>query len=191
LLTASAAMATFFFYFFSLLTIVSALFVVFNRDTVNSAMCMIVAFAGVAALFVLLNAYFLAALQVIVYAGAVMVLFLFIIMLLDTGERHRPLVHGVNLLLGIVSAILLVIGALWLAGQYPVTVTPPPAPMMPPDNNPLAYASSAKAFGIGLFSRYMLPFEVTGFLLLIAMVGIIVLSKRLTPPPPPANPPSR
>jgi len=85
---------------------------------------------------------------VVVYAGAVMVLFLFIIMLLDTGERHRSLVHGFNLLLGIVSAVLLIIGALWLAGQFPVTVTPPLAPMMPPDNNPLAYASSAKAFAL-------------------------------------------
>ncbi len=185
-------MATFFFYFFSLLTIVSALYVVLSRDTVNSAMGMIVAFVGIAAMFLLLNAYVLFALQVIVYAGAVMVLFLFIIMLLDTGDRHRPMVHGFNLLLGIVSAILLVVGAIWLAGQFPLTVTPPAeAPLMPPDNNPLAFATTAKAFGIGLFSRYMLPFEVTGFLLLIAMVGVIVLSKRLPPPAPAPNQPPR
>jgi NADH-quinone oxidoreductase subunit J len=177
-------MATFFFYFFSALTIVGALFVVFKLDPVNGAMGMIVALVGVAAMFGLLAAYFLAMLQVLVYAGAVMVLFLFIIMLLNAGERHRPLVHGFDLLVGLVSLILLVIGAAWLATQFPVNVAPPPAPLMPPANDPLAYAITAKAFGYGLFTRYMLPFEVTGFLLLIAMVGVIVLSKRVSPPPP-------
>jgi NADH-quinone oxidoreductase subunit J len=112
-----------------------------------------------------------------------MVLFLFIIMLLDTSGRHRPIVHGFDLLFGLVGLILLVVGAMWLAGQYPVTVTPPAvAPQMPPMENPLAFATTAKAFGYGLFTRYLLPVEVTGFLLLIAMVGIIVLSKRLAPP---------
>ena len=82
-------MVTIVFYFFSTLTLLAALFVVVNRNTVNSAMCMIVAFVGVAALFVLLQAYFLAMLQIVVYAGAVMVLFLFIIMLLDTQARER------------------------------------------------------------------------------------------------------
>jgi len=182
-------MAAFFFYFFSALSILAALFVVLNREAVNSAMCMIVSFVGVAALFVLLEAYFLAVLQVLVYAGAVMVLFLFIIMLLDTRERNRPRLGGFNLFAGVVSLILLAAGAAWLAHQFPLSVAPQAAPLMPPDDNPLAYATSAKAFGYGLFTRYMLPFQVTGFLLLIAMVGVIVLSKR--PAAPPANEPQR
>ncbi|MGA2052388.1 MAG: NADH-quinone oxidoreductase subunit J [Opitutales bacterium] len=176
-------MATFFFYFFSALTILGALFLVFKLDPVNGAMGMIVSLVGVAVLFLLLQAFFLAMLQIVVYAGAVMVLFLFIIMLLNAGERHRPLVHGFDLLVGLVSFVVLLVGAGWLASQYPVTVTPPPAPLMPPADNPLGYAITAKAFGYGLFTRYLLPFELTGFLLLAAMVGIIVLSKRIPPPP--------
>jgi NADH-quinone oxidoreductase subunit J len=177
---AVSAMAAFFFYFFSALTIVGALFVVFHRNPVNSAMCMIVALVGVAALFGLLHAYFLAMLQVVVYAGAVMVLFLFIIMLLDT-EAGRP-ISAPNALAGVLALLILAIGAKWLADHYAFPVTPPAvqAEALPPPNNPLAYATSAKAFGYGLFTKYMLPFQVTGFLLLIAMVGVIVLSKRPT-----------
>jgi NADH-quinone oxidoreductase subunit J len=175
-------MVTIVFYFFSTLTLLAALFVVVNRNTVNSAMCMIVAFVGVAALFVLLQAYFLAMLQIVVYAGAVMVLFLFIIMLLDTQARERVRFGRADIVAGAVAFICLAFGAVWLARHYPVGVTPPPAPAMPPSDNPLAYATSAKAFGYGLFTRYLLPFQVTGFLLLIAMVGVILLSNRLPPP---------
>lgn len=173
-------MAAFLFYFFSTLTIVAALFVVINRDAVNSAMCMIVALAGVAGLFYVLGAYFLAALQIIVYAGAVMVLFLFIIMLLDTTARHRLRLSEINLVFVCAVLVALVGGALWLAHQYPIAPAPTPAvvPALPNDQQPLAYASASKAMGYGLFTRYMLPFEVAGFLLLIAMVGVIVLSKR-------------
>ncbi len=172
-------MAAFLFYLFSTLTIVAALFVVINRDAVNSAMCMIVALAGVAGLFYVLGAYFLAALQIIVYAGAVMVLFLFIIMLLDTTARHRLRISEINLVFVCGVLVALVGGALWLAHQFPITVAPAaPVPAMPSDQHPLAYAAASKAMGYGLFTRYMLPFEVAGFLLLIAMVGVIVLSKR-------------
>jgi NADH-quinone oxidoreductase subunit J len=171
-------MAAFLFYFFSTLTIVAALFVVINRDAVNSAMCMIVALAGVAGLFYILGAYFLAALQIIVYAGAVMVLFLFIIMLLDTTARHRLRISEINLVFVCAVLVALIGGALWLAHQYPIAVEPPKFPALPTNQQPMAYASASKAFGFGLFTRYALPFEVAGFLLLIAMVGIIVLSKR-------------
>ena len=74
------------FYIFAAITLVSALIMVLSPNAVNGAMCMIVSFVGTAALFVLLEAYFLAALQILVYAGAVMVLFLFIIMLLDVDK---------------------------------------------------------------------------------------------------------
>jgi NADH-quinone oxidoreductase subunit J len=170
-------MAAFFFYFFSALTILAALLVVLNRDAVNSAMCMIVALAGVAALFVLLQAYFLAVLQIVVYAGAVMVLFLFIIMLLDPKGRRVP-VSEMNLVFGLIALLALALGAFWLARQYPAVADLPAIPQLPTDDAPLGYATAAKTFGYGLFTRYLLPFEVAGLLLLIAMVGVIVLSKR-------------
>jgi len=180
-------MSAFLFYFFSSLTILGALFVVLNRDAVNSAMCMIVALVGVAALFVLLGAYFLAALQIIVYAGAVMVLFLFIIMLLDTTARQRLRISEINFVVVCAVLVALVGGALWLAHQYPAVGELPKVEAMPTDQAPMAYATASKAFGFGLFTRYMLPFQVAGFLLLIAMVGVIVLSKR--PPSDEDSPP--
>jgi len=127
----------------------------------------------------------------VVYAGAVMVLFLFIIMLLDTQTRHRPRFSPLNLLAALAALALLSAAAGWLAYQFHLGVKAPAltaAVEMPPEGNPLGYATDAKAYGFGLFTRYMLPFQVTGFLLLISMVGIIVLSKRsLAPPDSPAK----
>ncbi len=170
-------MSAFLFYFFSAITILAALLVVINREAVTSAMCMILALAGVAALFVLLEAYFLAALQIIVYAGAVMVLFLFIIMLLDTSSR-RIHVTEMNVVTAIISLVVLAGGAIWLAYQFPSVADLPKIQDLPTDQHPLAYSAAAKTFGFGLFTRYMLPFQLAGFLLLTAMVGVIVLSKR-------------
>ncbi|HVU39076.1 MAG TPA: NADH-quinone oxidoreductase subunit J [Opitutales bacterium] len=171
-------MSAFLFYFFSLLTVVAALFVVINRDAVNCALCMVVALAGVGAMFFLLEAPFLGVLQIIVYAGAVMVLFLFIIMLLDETARHRLRISEINLVFVCATLVAMAGAALWLAHQYPSVAQLPKVEPMPTDQNPMAYASASKAFGFGLFTRYLLPFEVAGFLLLIAMVGVIVLSKR-------------
>lgn len=171
-------MSAFLFYFFSLLTIVAALFVVINRDAVNCALCMVVALAGVGAMFFLLDAPFLGVLQIIVYAGAVMVLFLFIIMLLDETARHRLRLSEINLVFVCAALVAMAGAALWLAHQFPAVAQLPTTQPMPSDQNPMAYASAAKSFGFGLFTRYLLPFEISGFLLLIAMVGVIVLSKR-------------
>ncbi len=189
-------MSAFLFYFFSAITICAALLVVMNREAVTSAMCMILVLAGVAALFVLLEAYFLAALQIIVYAGAVMVLFLFIIMLLDTSSR-RIHVTEMNLVAALIALVALAGGAIWLAHQYPAVADLPKIQELPTDQDPLGYATASKTFGFGLFTRYMLPFQVAGFLLLTAMIGVIVLSKRAPKDSndpvkePPPNPESR
>jgi len=170
-------MSAFIFYFASALTILAALLVVLNREAVNSAMCMIVALSGVAVLFVLLQAYFLAVLQIVVYAGAVMVLFLFIIMLLDTTSRRIHMTE-MTLVIGVAALVALAGGAIWLAHQYPAVGQLPEIQQLPTDKAPMAYSAASKAFGYGLFTHYMLPFQVAGFLLLIAMIGIIVLSRR-------------
>ncbi|MEZ5275312.1 MAG: NADH-quinone oxidoreductase subunit J [Opitutaceae bacterium] len=160
------------FYFFAVLAIVCALLVVFSRNAVNAAMFLIVSFLSMAALFVLLGAYFLAVLQVLVYAGAVVVLFLFIIMLLDVkgGKRHsfRPVTALASAL-----ALALMVGATVLFFS-PRNLPSSDAPVV-------AAGSSLKAYGEQLFTTYLLPMQVTGFLLLVAMIGVIVLSKQVRP----------
>ena len=158
----------------------SALAVVFNKNAVNCAMCMIVTLVATAALFILLEAYFLAVLQVLVYAGAVMVLFLFIIMLLDVdksealGLSKRKMVTFARFA-GIALLFFLVFSSF--------------APVHLPETDLLAlselegneltdFKNTAKSFGQILFTKFMLPFQVIGFLLLIAMIGVIVISKK-------------
>ncbi|HEX9782381.1 MAG TPA: NADH-quinone oxidoreductase subunit J [Opitutaceae bacterium] len=162
-----------FFYIFGTLTLTCAMLVMTNRNAVNAAMFLIVSFLGMAALFVLLEAYFLAMIQVLVYAGAVVVLFLFIIMLLDIQGGPRIRTKPLTAVAGLVSVSMLVLGIVWMvrAGALPEPETLPPASGV-----------SMKAFGYSLFTTYLLPMQVTGFLLLVSMIGVIVLSKKFDQP---------
>ena len=161
-------MADFFFYLFAFLTVLAAMGVVVNRNAVNAAMCLLLSFAGVAALFTLLDAGLLAFVFLLVYAGAVVVLFLFVVMLLDVqgGDPRKPYQPITAAAAGVALA-LLVTGLLSLAerGRLPGSVP--------------AAAPGFKEFAARLFTTYLLPVEVTGFLLLIAMLGVVVISKRL------------
>ena len=143
---------------------------------------MILSLVGVAALFVILEAFFLAILQILVYAGAVMVLFLFIIMLLDVNKDTSDLLKDkMTLGASITGFTLLVILTLsvFTGGQHL-----PETALLPVMENPtgeglgIPFTTSAKSFGYSLFTKYMLPFQVTGFLLLAAMIGVIVVSKK-------------
>ena len=164
-------MAEFPFYLFAFLTVAAAAGVVVNRNAVNAALCLLLSFMGMAALFVLLEAYFLAVLQILVYAGAVAVLFLFVIMLFDVkgGDPRKPY-KKIAAGSGLVALALLTTGLLSLAkhGQL-VSADPATVP---------AVGASLKTFGYQLFTTYLLPVEVTGFLLLIAMLGVVVISKK-------------
>ena len=162
-------MTDIFFYIFATITLASAILVVANRNAVNSAVFMILSFLGMASLFVLLEAYFLAVIQVLVYAGAVIVLFLFIIMLLDVKGGDRQKFRPMTAIASIAA------GALLFAGVG-VLVRAPELQVALPEG--AGAGSSLKDFGALLFTRYLLPMQVTGFLLLIAMIGVIVLSKR-------------
>ena len=155
---------------------------ILSRHPITAAMFMIVSMLGVAALFVLLDAFFLAVLQVLVYAGAVMVLFLFIIMLLDVGPEGAksarlawlPGLAGVavTFLLGVLFLSFLpespVHGALWPSLENQPFVS----------GKNLGFSTQVSAFGFGLFTKYMLPLQIAGFMLLAAMVGVIILSKK-------------
>lgn len=168
------------FYIFSALTLLGAVMVVANRNAVNAAMFMILSLVGVAGLFLVLEAFFLAALQVLVYAGAVVVLFLFIIMLINVD---RPLIGRADgaTAIGGFLALLLLLGGCYVLFVGPHALPEPGAPMVgaePPEGNVMGFATSVRAYGYGLFTKYMLPFQVTGFLLLMAMIGVILLSKK-------------
>lgn len=156
---------------FSILTLVFAAGVVFLRSPVSSAMSLVMSFVGLAALFITLDAYFIGVVQVLVYAGAVMVLFLFIIMLLDLRvEKQRSVklsawVGGGIVIGGFVSALCQVIGSL------PALHVTKPAMAYPGIND-------VAAVGVTLFRNYNLPFQVIGVLLLVATIGVVVLSRK-------------
>ena len=159
---------------------------IFSRHPVSAAMFMIVSMVSVAGFFVLLEAFFLAILQVLVYAGAVMVLFLFIIMLLDVGPEagKTSRVKIISGLAGVLCfGILMVLCLIAVVDASPVCASCSSWPALSENSlvngQSLLFSTSVKSFGFGLFSKYMLPIQVAGFLLLAAMVGVIILSKRV------------
>lgn len=162
-------MGSLLFNFFALLTLIAALGAVLNRNTVNAAMCFMLALVGVAGLFVLLEAYLLAFVLLLVYAGAVAALFLFIVMLLDTHGTPRP-VKRMTVIASTVAAALLAVGVL-AVHQQPLLTNASPAGTSP--------GASLKTYAYELFTTYLLPVQVIGFLLLIAMLGVIVLSRKM------------
>ncbi|MGB0409285.1 MAG: NADH-quinone oxidoreductase subunit J [Opitutales bacterium] len=170
------------FYLFAVITLISGLLMVLSPNAVNGAICMIVSFVGTAALFVLLEAYFLAVLQILVYAGAVMVLFLFIIMLLDVDQDGSSYLKDRMTLAGATMGFALL--AMLIVSAFAGGVHLPEPALLPVEANPggegpgIPFTTSAKSFGYSLFTKYMLPFQVTGFLLLAAMIGVIVVSKK-------------
>jgi len=163
-------MTALFFWFFAALMLGFATAVVFNRNPVASALSLVVSFVGLAALFVMLDAYFIGTIQVLVYAGAVMVLFLFIIMLLDMkAEERRKLNTGV-IIGGVVVAAAFVAQLCAVIGDVPFGGR----------TFPRLHEQLYDVQNVGrlLFSSYNLPFQVVGVLLLVATVGVVILSKR-------------
>jgi NADH-quinone oxidoreductase subunit J len=165
---------TFLFYIFAAFAIAGGIGVVINRNPVSSAFAMILSFLGLAALFIQLDAYLVGILQILVYAGAIMVLFLFIIMLLDVpAEEARKfnfaIFSGAILLaVGLASLVLKVLKQ-FDAGKAKLTPLPPETG-----------SSNSDVHQIGelLFTTYWYPVQIIGVLLLVATVGVVVLSKR-------------
>jgi NADH-quinone oxidoreductase subunit J len=161
------------FYVFSAAALIFALLVIanpFSRNAVTSAMFLVLTIGSIAGLFVLLEAYFLAAVQVLVYAGAVMVLFLFVIMLLDLKAEERRGFKGWTRKVSFAIAALSVAVLLYFMfrsfhqsalHRSDGTIEGATAPL-----------------GRLLFTQYLLPFEIVSVLLLVAMIGVILLSKR-------------
>jgi len=187
-------MPSYLFWLFSTIMLIGGAAVTAFRNPVSSALSVVTCFVGLAGLFVGLNAYFVGVIQILVYTGAVMVLFLFIIMLLDIKDEQKraksfaPVVAGLGLSL---AFIVQLIGVL----------TRTPNQITAPSLDPQALAAAAGQFpaqgkiplaladgrlpdthiiGHTLFTQYNLPFQILGVLLLVSTVGVVVLSKKTT-----------
>ena len=160
------------FYLFATLTIASALAVIFARNPVHSVLWLILAFFNAAGLMLLLGAEFIAMLVVIVYVGAVAVLFLFVVMMLDIDFAQlrsgftRNLPFGIIIALVLLAEIIIAVSA-WKAG-----------PALSGREVAATTQPNIVAIGQLLYSRYLFPFEIAGLILLVAMIGAIVLTHR-------------
>ncbi len=190
------------FYFFTTLMLGAGIGVIINRNPVASALCLVLSFVGLAALYVSLDAYLIGTLQILVYAGAVMVLFLFIIMLLDIkAETRRKLnktavVGGAALVLGFAAVLGVVIAQVDggqvqmqslelekaaavranLGGVQDTSITNDLAGDKAAGHKP--NLPDVKLVGETLFTRYTFHLQIIGVLLLVATVGVVVLSRR-------------
>jgi NADH-quinone oxidoreductase subunit J len=164
--------AALFFYLFAGICVASAVMVISSRNPVHSVLFLILAFVNAAGLFVMMGAEFLAMILIVVYVGAVAVLFLFVVMMLDVdfaqlkqgALQYLPL----GMLIGgiFLAELLLVVGA-WIIGPgIPQAITAPIPAQVP----------NIEAIGLVLYTRYVYYFEASGLILLVAMIGAIVLT---------------
>jgi NADH-quinone oxidoreductase subunit J len=164
-------MSAFLFWSFAFLMLVFGVAVIINRNPIASALSLVICFMGLSALFMSLDAFFIGIIQVLVYAGAVMVLFLFIIMLLDLRAEILRKINYVAVAGGAAVALVFFIQICFVVGQLGAAKQPFP---------PLTAAKTDDVHNIGLllFTNYNLPFQIIGVLVLVATIGVVVLSKR-------------
>lgn len=156
------------FFFFAAVAVIFALVVVLHRNPVVGALSLVASFFALAVIYVLLDAPFLAALQVIVYAGAIMVLFLFVIMLLNLQRVPEPTTRPIQQFLGYTTAAAFGVGLVYYLLKYAVFESLPAGP----------FRADARAIGKAMFEAYIFPFEMVSILLLAAIVGALMLSGR-------------
>ncbi len=158
------------FLIFAIIAIVAAVNLVIQRHPITSALSLVGVMSSLAVMYLLLGAEFIAAAQMIVYAGAIMVLFVFVIMLLNTGaEPRRPggskvRYFGIPLLIAFLGLIVFMVGVISPAGYFGVAFG--------------AWHAGPAEVGRALFTSYLLPFEVISILVLIAIVGAMVLARK-------------
>jgi NADH-quinone oxidoreductase subunit J len=162
-------METIIFYFFALVSVGAALLVITRRNPIHSALWLVLCFFSLAAVYVLLSAHFIAIIQIAVYVGAIMVLVLFVIMLLNLSEEElgvakRTIIKFFGVILAGIFMVLLANGVKVLAPQTAASIS---------DD-----FGTAEILGEFLFTDYLLPFEIASVLLLTAMIGAVILTKR-------------
>jgi NADH-quinone oxidoreductase subunit J len=163
------------FFLFAAIAVIFALVVVLHRNPVVGALSLVASLFALAVMYVLLEAPFVAALQVIVYAGAIMVLFLFVIMLLNLSHAAEPATRPMQQFLGYTACAAFGIGLVYYLAKY--TVFPRVEGL---------FQADARTIGIRMFEAYVFPFEMVSILLLAAIVGALYLSGRAMPPAPAA-----
>jgi NADH-quinone oxidoreductase subunit J len=170
------SVADYAFYAFAVVTVAAGLLVTVSRNPVHSVLWLILAFLSAAGLFVLLGAEFVAMLLIIVYVGAVAVLFLFVVMMLDVDfaklksemARYMPL----GLLIGVILVMQLVLGiGAWVQADGAMGLRAAPTPA-------LAEIENTRALGLVIYDQYLFVFQLAGLILLVAMVGAILLTLR-------------
>ena len=166
------------FYLFATIAVVASLLVIAQRNPIYSVLLLVASFGALSGLYVLLEAPFVAAIQIIIYAGAIMVLFLFVVMLLNAPQedteydvKAHPLLRPGPMKFGAVLAAAFAVELIWALMRNRAR----------PDPVDSTAVSSVAAIGRTLFTEYGFPFEVTSVLILVAMVGAVVLARR-TPP---------
>jgi NADH-quinone oxidoreductase subunit J len=163
-----------FFYVFGGLAVAASLLVIGQRNPMYSVLLLIASFGGLAGLYVLLDAPFVAVTQIIVYAGAIMVLFLFVVMLLNVPQEEAPppgVQSGVGARrLGAVLALALAGELVWAIGRLNTVSLP--------EGDGAATLQSVRELGRSLYTRHAFAFEATSVLILVAMVGAVVLARR-------------
>jgi len=169
-----AMVETILFFILATVTVVTALLVILQRNPVTSAIFLILTFFSLAGIYLLLYAEFIAILQILVYAGTIMVLFLFVIMLLNLEQEKRFLVRSrLQKILAIFLGFVLLgqIAVVFQAAFFEGTRGP-----FPPER--VAAIGNTQVVARLLFTDFLLPFEITSILLLVAIIGAIVLAKR-------------
>lgn len=168
-----------FFWIFAVVTIVASLLVVGQRNPMYSVLLLLVSFGALSGLYVLLNAPFMAVVQIIIYAGAIVVLFLFVVMLLNvrSEEAGADIPHRFGMgpgprKFGAVLAVLLAVQLIWALRRI---ADAPFSPMSPEVKEQTA---SVKTIGLRLFGEYAFAFEATSVLILVAMVGAVILARK-------------
>jgi NADH-quinone oxidoreductase subunit J len=162
------------FYFFGAVAVIASLLVIAQRNPVYSVLLLITSFGALSGLYILLDAPFAAAIQIIVYAGAIMVLFLFVVMLLNAphedtefDERTHPLLRPGPMRFGGALAVVLIAELAWALARS-----------APPSTFSSTAITSVQAIGKSLFTDYAFQFEVTSVLILVAMLGAVVMARK-------------
>jgi len=162
-------MEQFLFFFIALVAVASAVYFVFARNPLYAILSLIVTFFSIAALYVLLNAQFLGIVQIIVYTGAIMVLFLYVLMMLNLNAKDESKKHNLLKFTGIISAGIIFVG---MIGAYKGVA------MTNATTNVDSQIGLTKNLGKLLFNEYVLPFELASILILAGIVGSVLIGKK-------------
>jgi NADH-quinone oxidoreductase subunit J len=165
------------FYFIAACILGFAVLVISTKDTVHSVLFLVLDFLFVAALYVMLGAQFLAAIQILVYAGGIVVLYLFVVMLVNLkrppeahSDPHRKTKWGFALAVAVLVELVVVTTNTYIRPAHPLAAAAAGAP--------IPVIGNTEEVGWLLYTRYLIPFEIASMLLLVAMIGAIVLAKR-------------